>query len=118
MRTASGEYNSARGADDARQRPVTPAMKYRTERDPLGERQVPADARYGIQTQRALENFPISGLTAAPDLVTATVIVKRAAAVANRALGRLPAEVADAIIAAADEVIAGDFRDQFVVDVY
>src|SRR4051812_18850322 len=93
-------------------------MKYRTERDPLGERQVPADARYGIQTQRALENFPISGLAAAPDLVTATVIVKRAAAIANRALGRLPAEVADAIIAAADEVIAGDFRDQFVVDVY
>jgi aspartate ammonia-lyase len=92
-------------------------MQYRTERDPLGERQVPADALYGIQTQRAVENFPISGLTASPDLITATVIVKRAAAVANRALGRLAPEIADAIIAAAQEVIAGDLRDQVVVDV-
>jgi aspartate ammonia-lyase len=90
----------------------------RTERDPLGERQVPADAYYGIQTLRALENFPISGLKAAPDFVTATVLVKKAAAEANASLGRLTPEVAAAIGRAADEVLAGALRDQFVVDVY
>src|SRR5215213_5256921 len=90
----------------------------RTERDPLGERQVPADAYYGIQTLRALENFPISGLTAAPDFVAATVLVKKAAAEANAALGRLDPALAAAIVRAADEVLAGSLRDQFVVDVY
>jgi aspartate ammonia-lyase len=91
---------------------------FRTERDPLGERQVPADAYYGIQTARALENFPISGLRAGPELVTATVFVKKAAAEANGALGRLETDVARAIVQAADEVLAGSLRDQFVVDVY
>ena len=90
----------------------------RTERDPLGERQVPADAYYGIQTLRALENFPISGLKAAPDFVTATVLVKKAAAEANGSLGRLKPEVAAAIVRAADEVLAGALRDHFVVDVF
>ena len=93
-------------------------MQYRTERDPLGERQVPADAYWGVQTARAVENFPISGLHAAPELVTATVLVKKAAAAANAALGRLDSQVADAIQQAADEILAGRFRDQFVVDVY
>ena len=91
---------------------------YRTERDPLGERQVPAGAYYGIQTTRALENFPISGLRASPDFVTATMLVKKAAAEANRSLGRLDPDVADAIVRAADEVLSGALRDQFVVDVY
>jgi aspartate ammonia-lyase len=90
----------------------------RTERDPLGERQVPADAYYGIQTLRALENFPISGLKAAPDFVTATLLVKKAAAEANGSLGRLRPEVAAAIVRAADEVLAGALRDHFVVDVF
>ena len=94
------------------------ATKYRVERDPLGEVRVPADAYYGVQTERAVQNFPISGLTAAPELVTATVLVKKAAAEANRALGRLPADVADAIVRAADDVLEGRLRDQFVVDVY
>ncbi len=93
-------------------------MTWRTERDPLGERQVPAGAYYGIQTLRAAENFPISGLTAPPDLITATVLIKKAAAEANRALGRLDAGVADAIVRASDEVLAGSFRDAFIVDVY
>jgi aspartate ammonia-lyase len=93
-------------------------MHYRTERDPLGERQVPADAYWGVQTARAVENFPISGLRAAPELVTATVLVKKAAAAANAALGRLEAPVAAAIQQAADDVLAGGLRDQFVVDVY
>ncbi|MCA1561845.1 MAG: aspartate ammonia-lyase [Acidobacteria bacterium] len=93
-------------------------MKYRIERDPLGEMQVPADAYYGVQTMRAVENFPVSGLTAPAELVVATVLIKKAAAQANRALGRLEAPIADAIATAADEVLAGQLRDQFVVDVY
>ena len=93
-------------------------MHYRTERDPLGERQVPADAYWGVQTARAVENFPISGLRAAPELVTATILVKKAAAEANAALGRLEAPIAAAIRQAADDVLAGGLRDQFVVDVY
>ena len=91
---------------------------FRIERDPLGEVQVPADAYYGAQTQRAVDNFPISGLRAADDLVTATILVKKAAAEANASLGRLKPEIAAAIVAAADEVLAGSLRDQFVVDVY
>jgi aspartate ammonia-lyase len=90
----------------------------RIERDSLGEVPVPDSAYYGAQTARALENFPVSGMRPHPDLVTATVLVKRCAAEANRDLGRLDRRVADAIIAAADEVLAGRLRDQFVVDVY
>jgi aspartate ammonia-lyase len=93
-------------------------VTFRVERDPVGEFRVPADAYYGVQTARALANFPISGLTAPDSLVQATVLVKRAAAEANRALGRLDPRRADAIVAAADEVLAGSLRDQFVVDVY
>ena len=93
-------------------------MDFRSERDPLGELKVPADAYYGIQTARAVENFPISGLRAPDDLVTATILVKKAAAEANAALGRLDADVARAIVSAADEILNGRFRDQFVVDVY
>jgi aspartate ammonia-lyase len=93
-------------------------MPVRTERDPLGEFQVPADAYYGIQTARALANFPISGLRAPATLVIATVLVKKAAAQANALLGRLDTGIADAIVRAADEVLSGALRDQFVVDVY
>jgi aspartate ammonia-lyase len=92
--------------------------KYRTEKDPIGELQVPAGAYYGVQTQRAVENFPISGMTAPPELVTATVQIKKAAAEANVALGRLDREIGAAIVRAADEILAGRLRDQFVVDVY
>src|SRR6058998_1223400 len=93
-------------------------MEFRIERDPLGEQKVPADAYYGGQTARAIDNFPISGLTAPADLVTATILIKKAAAEANAALGRLDPEIARAIMSAADEILAGRFRDQFVVDVY
>ena len=93
-------------------------MSFRRERDPLGELEVPADAYYGVQTARAVENFPISGLRAAPDLVTATILVKKAAAEANAALGRLDSDIATAIVASADEILGGALRDQFVVDVY
>jgi len=91
---------------------------FRTERDPLGERQVPADAYYGIQTIRAVENFPISGLRQPAPLVTATLLVKKAAAEANVAIGRLPREVGTAIVRAADDALDGRLGDQFVVDVY
>jgi aspartate ammonia-lyase len=93
-------------------------MAVRVERDPLGEFEVPSSAYYGIQTARARANFPISGMTAPESLIRATVLVKRAAAEANRELSRLPARIADAIIAAADEVLSGKLHDQFVVDVY
>ncbi len=93
-------------------------MKFRVERDPLGDVRLPADAYYGAQTQRAVDNFPISGLTAPPELVVATVQIKKAAAEANGALGRLASDIAGAIIRAADEVLAGALRDQFVVDIY
>ena len=93
-------------------------MTSRTERDPLGERAVPADAYYGIQTARALENFPISGLRAPALLVDATVLIKKAAALANVTLGRLQPHLGNAITEAVDEVLDGRLRDQFVVDVY
>jgi len=93
-------------------------MRYRIERDPIGELRVPESAYYGIQTRRAVENFPISGLTAPPELVTATVQVKKAAATANASLGRLDEKIAGAIARAADEILGGALRDQFVVDVY
>src|SRR4051812_48701002 len=90
----------------------------RVERDSLGELRVPADAYYGVQTQRAIENFPISGLRAPASLVTATVLVKQACARANASLGRLDGSVAEAIVQAAEEILSGRLRDQFVVDVY
>src|SRR5207247_2151714 len=93
-------------------------MSFRTERDPLGELPVPANAYYGVQTQRAIENFPISGLRAPADLVVATILVKKAAAEANAALGRLDRDIAAAILEPADEILSGRLRDQFVVDVY
>jgi aspartate ammonia-lyase len=93
-------------------------LRFRTERDPLGEHEVPAAAYYGIQTVRAAENFPISGLHAPADLVTATVLVKKAATQANVALDRLDPRIGNAIVAAADEILDGHLRDQFIVDVY
>ena len=91
---------------------------FRRERDPLGDVDVPGDAYYGVQTQRAVENFPISGLRAPADLVAATILIKRAAAETNASLGRLDPKIAHAIVTAADEILAGALRDQFVVDVY
>ncbi len=92
--------------------------KTRIERDPLGEKAVPAAALYGIQTLRAAENFPISGLRPLPAFVDAVVWIKRSAAVVHKQTKRLEARLADAIVQAADEVLAGQHRDQFIVDVY
>ncbi|TQQ80291.1 class II fumarate hydratase [Halonotius roseus] len=94
------------------------ADDYRTESDSLGEMQVPADAYWGAQTQRAVENFPISGISFGRRFVRALGIVKKAAAQANRDLDLVDDEIAGAIVDAADEVIAGDHDDQFPVDVF
>jgi aspartate ammonia-lyase len=91
---------------------------FRTEKDPLGPKQVPADALYGVQTMRARENFPISGLAPLWPFVVAQVWIKKAAALTNKETGRLDARLADAIVAAAEEVLAGRHTDQFVVDPY
>jgi aspartate ammonia-lyase len=90
--------------------------KFRSEKDSLGTFSVPEDAWYGIQTARAVENFPISGRRPDVDFIVAHVRIKRAAAVANRDAGWLDARSAQAIIDAADTIIAGKHRDQFVVD--
>ena len=94
------------------------AAAMRTEKDPLGTREVPADALYGVQTVRAMENFPISGLRPLEPFVIAQVWIKKAAALTHKETGRLDARLADAIVAAADEVLDGQHRDQFVVDPY
>ena len=91
---------------------------YRVEEDSLGEMRVPADAYWGAQTQRAVENFPVSGLTFGRRFVRALGVVKKAAARANRELGVLPEETGEAIIEAATEVVAGHHDDPFPVDVF
>jgi fumarate hydratase class II len=91
---------------------------FRTEKDPLGEKRVPENALYGVQTVRAMENFPISGLRPLEPFVLAQVWIKKAAALTHKTTGRLEPRLADAIIKAADEVLAGQHRDQFVVDPY
>jgi len=94
------------------------ADAFRTEKDPLGPKQVPADAMYGVQTMRARENFPISGLRPLWPFVVAQVWIKKAAALTHKETGRLDARLADAIVQAADEVLAGQHTEQFVVDPY
>ncbi|WP_240645886.1 aspartate ammonia-lyase [Georgenia sp. SYP-B2076] len=93
----------------------------RTEEDLLGAREVPAQAYYGIHTLRAMENFRLSRATISdtPELVRAMVMVKKASALANKELRTMPADMADAIVAACDEVlVAGRCLDQFPVDVF
>jgi len=93
-------------------------MKYRTEIDSMGGVEVPEDAYYGAQTQRAVENFSISGLRFPRSFIGALGIIKKSAAQANMELGLMDAELAAAIIAAAQEVAEGKLDDQFVVDVF
>src|ERR1700681_3356632 len=99
---------------------------FRVERDSMGEVRVPAQAYYGAQTQRAVENFPISGWPLPPALVRAMGLVKYAAAIANRDLGKLsgsgktrlePPQI-EALLAACREVAEGNFDDQFPIDVF
>jgi aspartate ammonia-lyase len=93
-------------------------MKTRIERDSLGTKRVPASVYYGIQTLRAVENFPISGLRMPAEMVRAMALIKKAAAHANGSLRLLPPRPAAAVRRACDEILRGRFDDQFVVDVY
>lgn len=95
-----------------------PNTEYRIEKDSMGERQIPESAYYGIQTLRAIENFPISGIKPLATYIDACVLIKKATAIANGKLGCIPQDISNAIIQAADEVLNGKFRDQFVVDIY
>src|SRR5437773_6568124 len=106
------ERNDTTGTGDG------PMSQTRMERDPLGELPVPADALWGIQTERARQNFPISSLRPLPAFVDAVVRIKKAAALTHKETGRLDPKLADAIIKAADEVLDGGHRDDFVVDPY
>src|SRR5438445_289081 len=96
----------------------TDAMSTRLEKDTLGELPVPQAALYGVQPERARRNFPISHQFPLAPFVDAVVWIKKAAALTNKETGRLEARLADAIVRAADEVLAGQHRDQFVVDPY
>src|SRR5256885_10489998 len=90
----------------------------RSEKDPLGALDGPVDALYGVQTLRAKQNFPISGMRPLDAFVDAQVWIKKAAALTHKETGRLDGRLADAIVQAADEVLAGEHRDHFIVDPY
>src|SRR5690625_2364069 len=92
------------------------ASKTRIEKDLLGNKEVPADAYYGVQTLRAVENFPITGYRIHEELITAMAIVKKAAALANMKMKRLDQDIGNAIVKAADEMMEGKWHDQIVVD--
>lgn len=89
---------------------------YRVEKDSIGAKDVPADVYYGVQSLRAAENFPITGLRMHPELIRSLACIKKAAALANREAGLLDVSRADAIVRACDEILAGRLREQFIVD--
>lgn len=90
--------------------------KYRMEHDSIGEKEVPEDAYYGIQTLRAYENFYITGLKMHPELINSVAQIKKAAAITNFEVGELDKKIANAIVRACDEIISGKLHDQFIVD--
>ena len=93
-------------------------MDSRKEIDPLGEREIPKDVYFGIQTLRATENFPVSGIRESPHFIKAYVLIKKAAATANMQVGKLDKKIGSAIVDACDEVLNNKFLDQFVIDVF
>ncbi|MEA5620252.1 aspartate ammonia-lyase [Cronbergia sp. UHCC 0137] len=97
---------------------MTDNTDFRIERDSMGDRSIPGNVYYGIQTQRAIENFPISGLKPLPTYVDACLYIKKATAIVNAELGCIPEDISQAIIQATNEILSGKLRDQFVVDVY
>src|SRR5207237_9671756 len=97
---------------------TAPSVGTRLEKDSIGPKEMPANVYYGVQTARAVDNYPISGMRAHPTLIRAIAMIKRASAEANKELGLIDAKVADAIIAAAQEVIDGKWDREFVVDVF
>ncbi len=91
---------------------------YRTEKDSMGELQIPETAYYGIQTARAIANFQISGTKPLPIYVDAGITIKKATAIVNAELGCIPTEIGEFIAIACEQILEGNLRDQFVVDVY
>ena len=98
--------------------PQQDGTDYRIEHDSMGEVRVPAWAKWRAQTQRAVENFPISGTPIERELIAALASIKGAAATVNASLGVLPQEIADAIVAAAAQVTDGKWDDHFPIDVF
>ncbi len=94
------------------------AANIRIEKDSMGEMEIPAEAYYGIQTLRAIQNFPISGLKPLETYADACLLIKKATATANGELECIPGDISEAIVQATNEILAGSLRDQFVVDVY
>ena len=92
--------------------------RFRTESDSMGQLQVPEDASYGAQTQRAVDNFPVSGLTMPRDFLHALGLVKKACAMANNDIGALDQDVCTAIASVCDQIVLGKLDDQFPVDVF
>jgi aspartate ammonia-lyase len=90
--------------------------EYRLEHDAIGEKEVPAEAYYGIQTLRAHENFYITGLKMHPEMINSVAQIKKAAAITNFEVGELDKRIANAIVEACDEIISGKWHDQFIVD--
>ena len=93
-------------------------MKYRVERDALGDVKVPSNAYYGSETMRAIGNFNISGIKIQSEFICSYSVIKSAAAVANYEIGKLDKERKDAIVAACDEVLRGSLSDQFFLDIF
>ena len=89
---------------------------YRVEKDSIGTKDVPANVYYGVQSLRAAENFPITGLRMNPELIRSLAYIKKAAALTNLEAGLLNARIANAIVRACDEILAGKLREQFIVD--
>ena len=94
----------------------TKAQEYRKEHDSIGEKMVPKEAYYGVQSLRAAENFSITGLKMLPEFINSFAQIKKAAAITNYEVGRLDKKRTDAIVQACDEIISGKFHDQFIVD--
>src|SRR3989454_528375 len=118
MKSVSSMGDSWLETDGVRSERTEAMSATRVERDSLGELPVPAEALYGVQTERARQNFPISHLAPLAPFVDAVIWIKKAAALTHRETGRLEARLADAIVRAADEVLGGAHREHFVVDPY
>src|SRR4051812_45505770 len=112
MMTGSEESHMASAAKDAR------SGATRREKDTLGETLVPSEALWGAQTQRGIENYPISGFRPYPAFIRAMVRIKKAEAIANGETGRLDGKRREAIVKACDEILDGSHAEQFVLDVF
>ena len=95
---------------------MTITDNFRIEKDSLGELKVPKDAYYGVHSQRAKENFPITGYHTDPEIIKAVIEIKKAAIIVNNDVGLISKEIMDAVVAACDKALEGGYEDQFVVD--